>query len=352
MSQPSSRSTSTDFRTIPSISAESLPVQPDRVAGSVSPPSMQTIATNRHAELLETLRKIDALSPAELSKSDLPEVADRLLTEINEARKSTVELKRTRRFKLFNKDDSVNRLIAKLEIASRREKIPVPYPIDKDPLGLEVWAAQEGPNNVAAIAKEFPQLRNALCVYLDDTGTNHLARVFHEGSAIDFELDLRSAKSWRLMPVYDAIHSGPAANFIVLIKCVLFLSDWKTAAQHVEQAVEEFISVRSEDEVRSLILHCKDFAWPNTVPIVADSRNAYVTATLDNPVEHFLFDLIAPLIAASKSKSTLIALMADVNPSRLAWALKQTHFKPTESLVAQAQSAEGRNALRELNKSD
>jgi hypothetical protein len=69
-------------------------------------------------------------------------------------------------------------------------------------------------------------------------------------------------------------------------------------------------------------------------------------------VEHFLFDLIAPLIAASKSKSTLIALMADVNPSRLAWALKQTHFKPTESLVAQAQSAEGRNALRELNKSD
>jgi hypothetical protein len=312
---------------------------------------MHTLASDRHAELLEILKQIDALYPAELIKSDLPESADRLLTEINAARTSTTRITQSRRFQLLSKDDSVGRLLAKLEIASRRGNIPSPYPIDKDPLGLEAWVAQESPDDVTAIAKEFPQLRGALSVYLDATGTNRLARGFHSGCAIDFEIDLRSAKSWRLLPAYDAIHSGPAANFIVLMKCALFHFDRKMMIPQLEQSLEEFISARSEADVRSLILHCKDFAWPDTVPIVADSRIAYVAATRDNPVEDILFDLIAPLIVASKSKAGLIALMADVNPSRLAWAIKQTDFKPTESLIALAQSSAGRHALRTLKNS-
>ncbi len=135
--------------------------QPDAPVG-VQPPSMQTLSTKRHDELLHILHDVDALPAEALMKSDLPEQADRLLTEINASREMLATTKRTRRFKLFDKGDDVNRLLAKLEIESRRGNLPAPYPIDKDPLGLEAWAAEHSADEVAVIAKEFPTVRNAL----------------------------------------------------------------------------------------------------------------------------------------------------------------------------------------------
>lgn len=346
----------------PGISASSTPTtpaptvaprnqQPDAPVG-VQPPSMQTLSTKRHDELLHTLQDVDTLPAEALMKSDLPEQADRLLTEINASREMLATTKRTRRFQLFDKGDDVNRLLAKLEIESRRGNIPAPYPIDKDPLGLEAWAAQHSADQVAAIAKEFPVVRNALCVYLDASGTNHLARTFHAGKNIDFELDLRAKKTWRIFPAFDAIHAGPAANFIVLMKALLFLVNRDAAIPRVNQCLEDFIEVRREDEIVSLIQHCKAFSWPDTIAFVPESKAFFEARTHDHPVENTLFELIAPIVATHPTKSNLISLMADMNPSGLMWALKPSSFKPTDAMIANAQTAEGREALRRLKTQD
>ncbi len=319
--------------------------QPSAHAGTPTP-SMQTLSARRHDELLQILQEVDALPPETLVDSDLPEQANRLLAEINASRKAPTT--RTKRFQKLDKDDAVNRLLAKLEIASRRGDIPSPYPIDKDPLRLEAWAAQHNSDEVTAIAREFPELRNALCVYLDSSGTNHLARTFHAGKNVDFEIDLRARKTWRLFPAYDAIHNGPAANFIMLMKIVLFLTNHDRAVPLVAPSLEEFIDIRAEDDVASLIQHCKEFSWPDTVAIVPESKDFYAESTHDKPVEHTLFDLIAPMIATHPTKSALLPLMADMNPSRLTWALQPLNFKPTNTMIASAQTPEGRESLRQL----
>jgi hypothetical protein len=69
-------------------------------------------------------------------------------------------------------------------------------------------------------------------------------------------------------------------------------------------------------------------------------------------VENTLFELIAPIVATHPTKSNLIALMADMNPSGLMWALKPVSFKPTDAMIANAQTAEGREALRRLKTQD
>lgn len=309
---------------------------------------MQSRSGDRHARLLGILKEIDALAPEPLMQSDLPEQADRLLAEINAARDAPQSTTRTRRFQLLHNDNSVNRLLVKLEIASRRGNVPVPYPIDKDPLGLEAWAVLHSADEVTAIAKEFPAVRNALCVYLDASGTNHLARTFHAGKNIDFELDLRAKKTWRLFPAYDAIHEGPAANFIVLMKVLLFMINWNDSIPRVNECLEDFIEVRREDEIASLIQHCKEFSWPDTVAIVPESKDFFAASTREHPVEHILFDLIAPIVAIHPTKSTLLSLMADMNPSRLTRALKPLSFQPTDAMIANAQTAEGRDALRQM----
>jgi hypothetical protein len=325
--------------------------QPD-ASNRAQLPTMQTLSARRHDELLQILQDVDALPAEALMKSDLPEQADRLLTEINISRVTQAIAKPTRRFQLFHKSDDVNRLLVKLEIESRRANIPTPYPIDKDPLGLEAWAAQRSADEVAVIAKEFPAVRNALCVYLDDSGTNHLARTFHAGANIDFELDLRAKKTWRIFPAYDAIHAGPAANFIVLMKALLFLVNRDASIPRVNQCLEDFIAVRREDEIVSLIQHCKEFSWPDTIAFVPESKTFFEAITHDHPVEHILFELIAPIVAAHPTKSNLLSLMADMNPSRLTWALKPLNFKPTDAMIANAQTAEGREALRRLKTQD
>ena len=315
-------------------------------------PSMSAASPDRHAELLQILNDIDALPPEELVKSDLPEQADRLLKEINANRKPSVPTIHSRRFRIFKKRESVNRILAKLKFAEKNANLPTPYPIDKDPLRLERFVRWLSPDDVAKIASEFPQLRSALSVYQDVTEMNHLARLFHRGASIDFELDLRSKKIWQLMPVHDAIHQGPAANFIVFMKSALFHFERTLIIPTLEDALEEFIDVRKEEDVRRLILHCKDFAWPDTISISPESKIAYVEATRENPVEDILFDLIAPIVATHKSKSDLISLMADVNPSRLSQALKRIGFTPTDGMIAGAQTPEGRKALRQLKTSE
>lgn len=314
-----------------------------------NPPSLQTLSAKRHDALLQILQEADALPPEALMQSDLPEQADRLLAEINAGRNTPAATKLSRRFQWFDKADAVNRLLAKLENAERRGDIPTPYPIDKDPLGLEAWAAQHNSEDLAAVAKECPQLRGALCVYLDNSGINHLARTFHAGKNIDFELDLRSRKTWRLFPAYDAVHHGPPANFIVLMKCALFLSKPEESVPQVERSLEEFIDIRPENEVASLIQYCKAWSWPDTVAMVPESKAFYAELTQHNPVEHMLFDLIAPIVATHPTKSGLLSMMADVNPSRLAWAMKPLNFKPTDAMIANAQTPEGREVLRQMN---
>lgn len=323
-----------------------------QVQNGVRMPSMQTHVEDRHARLLGILKDVDALAPEALMQSDLPEQADRLLAEINAAKKTPAPTTRPRRFQLLHKDDSVRCLLAKLEIAAQRGNIPAPYPIDKDPLGLETWAAQHSADEVASIAKEFPAVRNALCVYLDASGTNHLARTFHAGKNIDFDIDLRAKKTWRLFPAYDAIHEGPAANFILLMKTLLFLLNRDDAIPRVSECLEEYIDVRTEDEIASLIRYCKEFSWPDTIPIVPESKDFFETSTRTDPVEHILFELIAPIVATHPTKSTLLSLMADMNPSRLSWALKPLNFKPTDAMIANAKTAEGRDALRRMKNPD
>lgn len=313
---------------------------------------MQSQDGERHTRLLGILKEIDALAPEALIQSDLPEQADRLLAEINASKNASAPTTSTRRFQLHHKDDSVKRLLVKLEIASRRGNIPAPYPIDKDPLGLEAWVARHSADEVAAIAREFPEVRNALCVYLDASGTNHLARSFHAGKNIDFQIDLRAKKTWTLFPAYDAIHEGPAANFILLMKSLLFLLNRDDAIPRVSECLEDFIAVRREDEIAGLIQHCKEFSWPDTIAIVPESKDFYEASTRNHPVEHILFELIAPIVAAHPTKSTLLSLMADMDPARLAWALKPLSFKPTEAMIASAKTTEGKEALRRLKNTD
>jgi len=351
MSVPSSGKHTDRFSITPTTPAESSLATPSDAPTSTSAPSMHTVYSNRYAELLQILKDLDALPPEALVKSDLPERADRLLKEIHAERKEPVKTARTRRFQLLDKDDSVNRMLVTLEIASTRGNLPTPYPIGRDPLGLEKWVANESSKNVAAIASEFPQLRSALCVYRDATGTNHLARLFHAGSNIDFEIDLRSAKTWQLIPGHDAIHRGPAANFIVLAKSALFHFDNSCMLPIIKGALEEFVAVRGKEDVQSLIRHCKDFLWPDTVTIAPESKDFYVNATRANPVEDILFDLIAPIVAIHPTKSILVATMADINPSRLSWALKPLAFKPTDEMIATAQTTEGRKVLLQLKAS-
>ncbi len=321
--------------------------QPDPPSGT-QPPTMQTLSAKRHDELLQILKEADALPPEALMQSDLPEQADRLLAEINASRPAPGTTARTKRFQLFDKHDSVNRLLAKLEVASRCGNIPTPYPIDHDPLALEAWTALHDADDVAAVAKAFPQLRSALCVYLDDSGTNHLARTFHAGKNIDFDIDLRAKKVWRLFPAYDAIHNGPAANFIVMVKIMLFLTNHAHSIPLIAPSLKEFIDIRTEDEIASLIQHCQAFSWPDTVAIVPESKEHYVAVTRDNPIEEILFDLIAPIIAIHPKKSTLLSLMADVNPSSLTRALSPLNFIPTDTMIANAKTSEARDALRRL----
>lgn len=346
---PTDRSTINSDTSIPAASPPpaQVGVTNDTPARSAMP-SMQSHRSDRHAALLELLGEISALTPEALVQSDLPERANRLLDEINASNEAPAKTAGTRRFQLFQKNDDVNLLLAKLENAFRRGNIPSPYPIDEDPLGLEAWAAQQSSENVAAIAREFPRLRSALSVYLDASGANHLARTFHAGSNLDFELDLRAIKTWRLLPAHDAVHRGPAANFIVLMKAMLFVFDRADSIPQVEENLVDFIAVRSKDEIASLIRHCKDFAWPDTIAIDPDSRDFYVSLTRDNPVEDILFELIAPIVATHPTKSTLLSLMADVNPSRLQRALQPLNYKPTDAMIENARTPEGRDALRRM----
>lgn len=316
------------------------------------PPSMQARSANRHDELLRILQEIDALPAEALMTSDLPEQADRLLTEINATRKPPAATTSTMRFQLIDRADTVNRCLLQLETASRRGNIPTPYPIDEDPLWLQAWAGKLRPNEVAKLANKFPQVRNALCVYIDASGRNHLARTFHAGTNLDFELDLRSRKTWRLMPAYDAIHRGPTANFIVLMKIILFWTSKDDSIPAVKEALEDFIGVRRQEDIASLIQHCKEHSWPETIAINPDSKDFFATQTHAAPVEHILFDLIVPIIAGHPTHSALLSLMADMDPERLIWALRPLNFKPTDTLIDSARTQEGRAALRRMKTAD
>lgn len=311
-------------------------------------PSMHALAVNRHDELLGLLHDIDALSADELTTSDLPEQADRLLAEINATRKTPSAAAPTRRFQLIDRMDNAGRFHLQLEKACRRGDIPLPYPIDRDPLWLRAWVAKLSADDVAAVAKAFPQLRGALCVYLDASGINHLARCFHAGVSLDFEIDLREKKTWRLMPAHDAIHRGPPANFILLMKVALFSLPKDEAIPLAADALERFIAVRQSEEIANLIRHCKEFSWPDSIAIVPESKEFFVEVTRSNPVEHILCELIAPILAADPTYSPLLSLMADMNPSGLTWALRPMNFVPPEAMIDNAKTPEGREVLKRL----
>jgi hypothetical protein len=297
---------------------------------------MQSRSGDRYAELLGILKEIDTLSPETLRQSDLPEQAKRLLNEINASKTEPVTTVRTKRFQLIPKDDSVKWLLAKLESASRQGKIPTPYPIDEDPLRLEAWTREQNPEDVVAIADTFPPLRSALFSYVNATGVNHLTGMVHHGELIDIELELFSRKQWKIIPAGDAVQSGPAANFIVLMKVTLLHYASPKGISEIRKSLKQFIELRSTEDIARLIHCCKRFEWPPEVHIAIPDKIAYANATRNHPIEDLMVDLIAPLLAMDASKMDLLNLLKTVNPARVNRALQ-----PLASSHRSSEPAEG-----------
>ncbi|NCV88119.1 MAG: hypothetical protein EBW14_20160 [Oxalobacteraceae bacterium] len=70
-----------------------------------------------------------------------------------------------RPFEYVGNNPGVRSIISRLQNAAAQGALPNPYPISTDPLGLATWASTAKQHEVNYVARQFPNLQNALISY-------------------------------------------------------------------------------------------------------------------------------------------------------------------------------------------
>jgi hypothetical protein len=70
------------------------------------------------------------------------------------------------RFEYYRNNPEIKDLLTRLQSAASQGQLPDPYPMSTDPLKLESWVASATRDQVAFVARQFPNLHNCLMAYL------------------------------------------------------------------------------------------------------------------------------------------------------------------------------------------
>ena len=135
------------------------------------------------------------------------------------------------------------------------------------------------------------------------------------------EIELFSKRQWQMIPAADAVNSGPAANFILLIKASLLHYPRDFIVGKVQKSIQEFIESRSKEDIVELIHCCRKFEWPQVLRIAIPDKIKFSDVTRDDPVENVMIDAIVYSIANDTSKAHFLKLLKSINPERVEQAL-------------------------------